>query len=430
MSFQQGLSGLNAAAKNLDVIGNNIANVNTVGFKVSTTQFADVYANSLTGSGGLQVGIGTKVAAVAQQFSQGNLSVSNNPLDLAINGAGFFILNDAGANVYSRNGQFHMDKDGYIINSTGLPLRGFNADAAGNILPGVLADLQIGASRFSLAPQVTANIEAVVNLDSREQVPVNPFDYTDPTSYNSSTSSTIYDSLGNAHTYTMYFVKTAANTWDTYATLTQSGTNITYPIDPGTGDVATAPYTPFGNITFDTSGAIDTGVTTMPISGLFLSANLLGTGAADLTFNLDYTGSTQYGSPFSVSGMTQDGYASGDLTGFNIGNDGVILARYSNGQALSVGQVALSNFRNPNGLQALGNNVWAETSDSGLPIPQNGGVPGTSNLGVLQSSSVEDSNIDLTAELVNMITAQRAYQANSQTIKTQDQVMQTLVNLR
>ncbi len=420
MSFAQGLSGLNAAAKNLDVIGNNIANVNTVGFKVSTAQFADVYATSLTGGGGLNIGIGTKVAAVEQQFTQGNLTTTNNPLDLAINGAGFFILNDNGSNVFSRNGQFLMDKNGYIVNSSGLKLRGFNADNNGNILQGVLSDLQIGASRYSISPQVTSKLEGVVNLDSRQQVPsTTPFNYNDPTSYNSSTSSTVYDSLGNAATYSMYFVKTASNTWDVYTTLTQAGTGTTVDLSSG-GTVK------LGTLGFDTSGNL---TTAMPFSQSITAAQL-GTGAANLTFTADFTGTTQYGSDFAVSGMSQDGYTSGNLTGFNIGSDGIILARYSNGKSQDVGQVALSNFRNPNGLQPLGNNVWAETSDSGTPIPQNGGVPGTTNLGLIQSASVEDSNIDLTNELVNMITAQRNYQANSQTIKTQDQVMQTLVNLR
>ena len=407
MAFQQGLSGLNAAAQDLDVIGNNVANASTVGFKGSQAQFADVYANSLTGAGGVQIGIGTKVAAVSQQFTQGNITVSNNPLDVAINGGGFFRLSDNGTIVYSRNGQFQLDKNGYISTSDGKHLTGYTVNAAGVLNSASPTDLQISTS--DLMPQATSTASMLLNLDSRAGalLPAS-FDMTDPTTYNSSTSASVFDSLGNSHTFTTYFLKTAANTWDVYASL--DGTQI------GAGAV--------GALTFKTDGTIDAALTTLPFA---VSAPVTTGAATPLAFTLDFSGTTQFGSGFSVNAITQDGYTSGRLAGFSIGADGMIQARYTNGKSATLGQVVLANFVNPQGLQPLGNNDWAETSTSGAPLV---GSPSTGGLGVLQSSAVESSNVDLTAELVKMITAQRVYQANAQTIKTQDQVLQTLVNLR
>lgn len=410
MSFQQGLSGLNASAKSLDVIGNNVANSSTVGFKASQAQFADVYAASLSGGTGLQAGIGTKVATIAQQFTQGNISVSNNPLDIAINGKGFFRVDQQGTIFYSRNGQFQLDKDGYIVTASGENLTGYAANSTGTILPGSLVNLQLSSA--DIAPKATATADVLVNVDSRASVPSTAFSIADPTSYNSSTSMTLYDSLGNAQNYTLYFRKTAANSWDVYSSLSNA---------VGSATTAQGLLTSF---TFNSSGALT--APAAPVSET-LSATDLGTGAAALTFNVDFTGTTQFGSAFGVNTITQDGYASGRLTGFSISDDGIIQARYSNGQNLAQGQVVLANFTNPQGLQAQGNNLFAETSSSGQPLV---GGPGSGSLGVLQSSATEDSNVDLTQELVNMITAQRVYQANAQTIKTQDQVLQTLVNLR
>jgi flagellar hook protein FlgE len=404
MSFQQGLSGLNAAAKNLDVIGNNVANSGTVGFKQSQAQFADVYANSLTGAGGANVGIGVKVAQVAQQFTQGNITATNNPLDMAINGGGFFRMANNGEATYQRNGQFQLDRMGFIVNPTGAKLTGYTANASGALLTGAPSPLSINTA--DLTPQVTSAVNAVLNLDSRGEVPVNAFDMNDPETFNSSTAVSVYDSLGNAHTLQTFYVKSAPGTWDVHASLDGAPTSLT------------------GTLSFDTSGLIDTAATTLPFS---VGPLAVGTGAADLTFNVDFTGTTQFGSSFSVNTLNQDGYTSGRLAGFSIGADGVVLGRYTNGQSAVLGQVVLANFANPNGLQQLGNNMWAETSTSGNPLI---GVPASGSLGVLQSSAVEDSNVDLTAELVNMITAQRVYQANAQTIKAQDAVMQTLVNLR
>ncbi|MBT9591446.1 MAG: flagellar hook protein FlgE [Thiobacillus sp.] len=401
MSFQQGLSGLNAAARNLDVIGNNVSNASTVGFKQSQAQFADVYANSLTGAGGSQIGIGTKVAQVAQQFTQGNITSTNNPLDLAINGGGFFRMDNNGEVTYQRNGQFQLDRLGFIVNPSGGKLTGYTANASGVLSTGAPAPLSINTS--DLVPNVTTEVNAVLNLDSRNAVPVGAFDQNDPTTFNSSTAVSVYDTLGNAHTLQSYFVKTSAGNWDVHASL-----------DGGAAFAA-------GSITFDSSGALTSG------SPITIPPQTVTTGAAPLGFTMDLAGTTQFGSAFSVNTLNQDGFTSGRLAGFNIGGDGIVLGRYTNGQTAVLGQVVLANFANPNGLQQLGNNQWAESSASGTPLV---GTPDSGNLGVLQASAVEDSNVDLTAELVNMITAQRVYQANAQTIKAQDAVLQTLVNLR
>lgn len=411
MSFQQGLSGLNAASKSLEVIGNNVSNSNTVGFKQSQAQFADVFANSLTGGGASQIGIGTKVAKVQQEFTQGNITSSNNPLDIAINGGGFFRMSDNGSVTYTRNGQFQLDKQGFIVNSEGKNLTGYTM-TNGVLSTGSPANLQINTA--DLAPKATASVTGLFNLDSRDSNLVSAsFDPSDPTTYHHSTSANVYDSLGNSHVMQNFFVKTAAGTWDVYTTADGVPTAYTPPAAPvptatmvfnGTGvGPTTTPATPTVNI------PVTTGATT------------------PLNVTLDFSQSTQFGSSFSVNSLSQDGYTSGRLSGFNFSADGTIVGRYTNGQSATLGQVALANFTNPNGLQSLGNNAWAETADSG---PSLVGIPNTGGFGILQSNAVEDSNVDLTAELVNMITAQRVYQANAQTIKTQDQVLQTLVNLR
>ncbi len=404
MSFQQGLSGLNAASRNLDVIGNNVANTNTVGFKQSKAQFADVYANSL--SSGTQPGLGVKVAAIAQQFSQGSITASNNSLDIAINGNGFYRLSDQDAISYSRNGQFHPDKDGYIVSSTGQRLTGYTANAAGEINAGTPSDLQITTA--DLPPRATTSVNALVNLDSREAALSSAaFDPADSTTYHSFTPMPIHDSLGNSSTVSTYFVKTAANSWDVFAasegTLLNGGASL-------------------GALNFLSTGGLD------PLSpAIFNVTKPVTTGANPVVFDLDFTGTTQFGSTFGVNALAEDGYAAGRLTGFNVGADGMIRGSYSSGKILNLGQIVLANFANPQGLQIQGDNTWTESSASGVPLV---GAPNTGGLGGLQSGAVEDSNVELTSELVNMITAQRVYQANAQTIKTHDQLLQTLVNLR
>ncbi len=422
MGFQAGLSGLNAASKNLDVIGNNVANANTVGFKQSQAQFADVYAAALTGAGGSQIGIGTQLAAVAQQFTQGNISVTNNALDMAINGQGFFRMDDNGAISYARNGQFQLDKDGFIVSSQGNKLTGFAADVAGNIVAAAPVPLQIPTA--DLVPRASTAVEVGLNLDARDTVPTTAlFNPNDPTSYNRSTSTTIYDSLGNNHIATMYFAKAAApvNTWNTYMTVNNLAPN---------GAAATATNTLLGSMTFSPTGLLASTVpATVPLGTFTVPGGItyINGSVTPQPMTLDFLSSTQFGAAFGVNKLSQDGFTSGRLNDFSASADGVILGRYTNGQSRALGQVVLANFSNPQGLQPFGGNEWGETSTSGAPLV---GAPGSGSLGVLQSAAVEDSNVDLTAELVNMIMAQRVYQANAQTIKAQDAILQTLVNLR
>ena len=413
MGFQAGLSGLSAASQNLDVIGNNIANAATVGFKQSRTIFSDVFANSLGGSGSNTVGIGTQVAEVQQQFTQGAITATTNPLDFAINGKGFFRLSNSGVISYSRAGEFHLDNAGFVVSSEGYNLTGYGVDTNGTVVATAPNPIQLQTSL--LQPTATTEYRASLNVDSRDSVPaVATFNPTDPGSYNNSTSGTVYDSLGNPHVFTQYFVKTAtAGQWAMHGAV--DGTAAAN-VDLGNG--AGNPI----NVQFNSSGAL---TTTMPLAGVTL---IVASGASTpLTFDLEMTGTTQYGANFGVNSLYQNGFASGRLSGFTTDADGTMIGHYTNGQNRNIGQIVLATFSNPNGLKPLGNNRWDESSVSGIPVV---GEPGTGELGAVQSAAVEQSNVDLTAELVNMITAQRMYQANAQTIKTQDSVLQTLVNLR
>ncbi|MBP0596955.1 flagellar hook protein FlgE [Herbaspirillum sp. LeCh32-8] len=436
MSFQQGLSGLNGAAKSLDVIGNNVANASTVGFKQSQAQFADMYANSMNRSGNSPVGIGVTVANVAQSFTQGNVTSTNNPLDIAINGDGFFQLSsslDNSSPMYGRNGQFQLDKNGYIVNPSmnGAYLMGWAAGSSG----GDPVALQINTS--SIPATTTTTISTKVNLDSRLSVPTTtPFNAADPTTYNNSTGVTIYDSLGNPYSVQTYYVKNAATgtppttTWDVYAT-----------VDGKTLTTTTGGTTPLklGSMVFNSTGTLtstlDSTGTAIASGNIPIDLTTAGTNAGVVkaggvfasTIALNYAGSTQTGSAFVNLAQSQNGMAPGTLSSFSIDKDGTIVGSYSNQQTKNLGTVVLVNFANPNGLQPLGNNLYQATAAAGSPLV---GQPTTGTFGTLQARAVEDSNVDLTAELVNMIVAQRVYQANSQTIKVQDTVLQTLVSLR
>ena len=410
MGFQHGLSGLKTASTNLDVIGNNVANSNTVGFKQSQAQFSDVMASALGGGGSNQIGLGSQLANVAQQFTQGNITTTNNPLDIAINGDGFFRMDNGGAISYSRAGQFHLDKDGFIVNGSNINVTGFLPDASGNLITAQPSNLQLATA--DLPPRATSSFTNGFNLDSRTVIPapVVPFNSTNPVSYDSSTSGSVFDSLGNSHVLTLFFKKTDSllSTWDTFATL--DGANN---VDMGAGI-----GTQIG-IAYDSQGAF------VPMAPPQVVV-ALGNGALDLDFSLNLDDSTQFGSNFGVNSITQDGFSSGSLAGFDIDADGTVQGNFTNGETNILGQVVLASFSNPGGLTALGNGQWAESSDSGQPLV---GAPLTGALGALQSAAVEDSNVDLTGELVSMITAQRIYQANAKTIETQDAILQTLVNL-
>lgn len=447
MGFQQGLSGLNVAAKNLDVIGNNVSNANTVGFKQSQAQFADVYTAAQGGTTSPAIGIGTKVATVAQQFGQGNVSITSNPLDLAVSGRGFFQIDDNGATKYSRNGQFQLNKDGFIVNSQGHKLTGYQANpATGVVSTGSTGPLKMPTQ--AITPNATSKSEIGLNLDSRETAPrVSVFNPTDPESYNRSTAMTIFDTLGNEHVLNMYFQKapTPVNTWNTYVTVdnlpANSGTGTAgaeggapAPAPAAEGAAPAAPATPtgtlVGTLTFNSTGGLAAtnpastplGIMSMPGGIVFANGS-----TTPQQMTMDFNMSTQFGAPFGVTALNQNGYTSGQLNGFSTSADGTILGRYTNGQSKALGQVVLANFANEQGLQPLGNNEWGISAASGQPLV---GQPGTASLGVLQSGAVEDSNVDLTAELVNMIMAQRVYQANAQTIKAQDSILQTITNIR
>ena len=422
MGFQQGLSGLSAASKNLEVIGNNVANSNTFGEKSSRAEFADMYAAAMTGSASnnTQAGIGVMVATVSQQFSQGNITPTGNPLDLAINGNGFFQTQDPSNQIqYTRNGQFKVNTTGNIVNDQGNKLLGYPADAQGNIVQGAAQPLQLPTG--GIDPQATGKSTMEFNLDSRAAVTTPAsgptIDFTDQKTYNNATSVTMFDAKGQDVAVSYYFQKTGTDTFDVYATA--NGTTV--------GGTAGAP-SPVASLQFSTDGSqlvSPTGAITLDIPA---STNAAGAATLPITgIQLDVSGATEFGSNFGVTNMTQDGYSAGQLTGVSVDNSGKLIAQYSNGQTKAAGQLELANFRNVQGLTPLGGNAWKQTAASGGPTV---GIAGDGNLGVLNSGSLEESNVDLTAELVSMITAQRDYQANAQTIKTMDQAMQTLVNLR
>lgn len=421
MGFQHGLSGLSIASANLDVIGNNIANANTAGFKLSQAQFTDIYANALGGgSSGNQVGIGAKVADISQSFTQGNISGTSNPLDIAVNGAGFFRMDNGGEITYTRNGQFHVDNNGFIVNSENVNLTGYQTNAAGALVSTQPSNLKLPTGDVS--PSATTTLATGFNLDSRTVVPavLPAFDATDPTTYASSTSATIFDSLGNSHIFSMFFQKTASGTWNAYGTVDGDNTAGTVTLGGGAAQA----------LTFDTNGVLTSPVGSIPVSvdltNIAINLGTVNDAFSPMAFNLDLTSATQFGTNFGVNSLSQDGFASGRLAGFSVAGDGTISGSYTNGENRTLGQVVLANFSNPQGLIPLGGSQWAQSSDSGEPLV---GAPSTGPLGVLQSSSIEESNVDLTTQLVNMITAQRIYQANAKTIETQDAILQTLVNL-
>jgi flagellar hook protein FlgE len=405
MSFQQGLSGLTVSSKSLDVIGNNIANISTAGFKGSRAVFADVYASSLTGSTALAVGIGSKLTSVTQQFSQGNLTVTSNPLDMAVTGNGFFMVQSTdGTQAFTRNGQFQLDASGYIVNATAQSLVGYPVDPNTGTVSGTLGPIQIAPTGTAKATDL---VQMAINLDADSPEITAAINPSLPATYNYSTPLTVYDSLGVAHTMTLYFrnVDQTTRTWSMAGYLDNS-------------TLALAPTA----VTFNTDGTIAT-----PATPVTLSAALASGATTPLAMQLDLTGSTQFGSNSGVNSAVQNGRSAGKFIGLQIDNYGLVQGRYDNGQTLSMAQIPLYTFNNPNGLLPVGENTWLNTSASGNATPNN---PGSGVAGTIRSGAIEDSNVDLTAELVNLIVAQRTYQANAQTIRAQDQILQTLVNLR
>jgi len=425
MGFGQGLSGLRAQAQKLDVIGNNIANAGTVGFKSSTVSFADVYASS-------RVGLGTQVAAVNQNFGIGSITSTGGQFDMAIDGAtGLFRVIDTNGNVlYTRNGEFSENKDGFLVNAQGYRLTGFEGDST--------TPTPIRVPTGNIAPQATGLITSKVSVDANvtpiDAVAV-PFDPIDPNSFHHVLPLTVYDALGNPHQVEQYFTKRPAvapsvtPVWEVnYVTTTRA-------VDNSQLDVtvvgAAAPNTSVAQIQFNSRGEF---AGTVPAS-LQLEIVLDGSAPGSsptiaptdkLVMRVDYSGSTQYGGDFSYT-FNQDGYPTGEYSSMSIGPNGEIVAAYTNGETQPMGYLVLANFTNVQGLQPVGGNAWRETSESGQPIL---GTPGTNGMALVKGQALEESNVDMGTELVNMIITQRTYQANAQTITTQSEVMQTLLNIR
>ena len=403
MVFAVALSGLNAASEDLGVTANNVANVETTGFKKSRAEFAEVFA---TGTQSVQQsGSGVKTAKISQQFTQGNIDFTDNALDLAIAGEGFFVLSDNGARSYSRAGAFGVDNNGFVVNAQGARLQAYPSAGDGLFNTGTPDDLQLitGAS----PPSATGRAELGLNLPADAPQPANPvFDVNDPSSFSHTTSFTAYDSLGAAHTATVYFIKDAApNTWNTEVRIDG------------------LPVGGNGPISFNPDGSLNT-----PLGGLMpLNPFPVTTGADPLAISLDFANTTQFGNAFGVNSLSQDGFTTGRLTGVSVAEDGVVFARFTNGQSQELGKLALANFVNPQGLQQIGDTTWGEAFQSGDALL---GEASTASFGNIQSGALEASNVDLTAELVSMITAQRNFQANAQMISTSDTVTQTIINIR
>ncbi|KNC93695.1 flagellar hook protein FlgE [Trabulsiella odontotermitis] len=401
MSFSQAVSGLNAASTNLDVIGNNIANSATYGFKSGTASFADMFAGS-------KVGLGVKVAGITQDFNDGITTSTGRALDVAISQNGFFRLVDSNGSVYySRNGQFKLDENRNLVNMQGLQLTGYPATGTPPTIQQGANPVGLNIPNTLMSAKITTTASMQMNLNSTDKLPATtPFDATDADTYNRKDSITVYDSQGNAHDMNVYFVKTADNTWNVY---TQ---------DSSVAGSASALATTLG---FNADGELISGGTANLTTGTI-------NGATPATFQLSFANTMQQNTGSnSIVASDQNGYGPGDLVSYQINDDGTIVGNYSNEKSQVLGQIVLANFANNEGLQSQGDNVWTATLSSGVALL---GTAGEGNFGKLTNGALEASNVDLSKELVNMIVAQRNYQSNAQTIKTQDQILNTLVNLR
>ena len=396
MSFNIALSGLDATNTELNTISHNIANASTYGFKGARTEFAAVY-------NGMQPG-GVEVASISQNFDKnGSVSGTGRAMDLAINGNGFFVTKDsAGQLLYTRSGVFGTDKDNYVIGNTGAKLQGYSVDGNNNLLTGATGDIKISTS--SLAAKATDKMEFIANLDATNSIvdqTVNPFDPNNTDSFNSSYTTKVYDSQGKPHTVTQNFTKTSDNAWE-----------VNVQVDGGAGAVSTVA------MTFNPDGSIATPTGAYNVS--FPAA-----GANPMSIDIDLSGSTQFGTGFGVSTNNPNGYTSGELAGVRVEDNGMVYATYTNGQSQLQGQVVLADFANPQGLSKVSGTAWTQSFSSGAPVM---GVPGSGTLGDLTPGALEGSNVDLTSELVNLMTAQRNYQANAKTISTNDKLTQALFN--
>jgi flagellar hook protein FlgE len=402
MGYATGLSGIATASKKIDITSNNIANAQTVGYKAGQLYFAQVLASSQSAAGSSTTSFGAGSPRVLPQFSQGTITSTGNPLDIAINGDGFFRLKEGESTTYTRDGQFVLDKEGYVTSVSGARLQGFAVDANGTVSTALPVDLQV--SNASIAAKPTTLSKLNVNLDARSAlgIPAN-FDATDSSTYQSATSIPVHDILGGEHVVSLYFVKSSATQWDVFAG----------------ADGVMVGTTPVTSLAFNPDGTLDETTTPQP-SSLTLPF------ATPLTFDLDMSSTTALSKTFGIINATDDGRGSGNLTGYSVDTDGYVIGSFSNGMSSKLAQVALATFNNMQGLRPLGSNAFAETSDSGVAKV---GQPNTGSAGALQSGSLENSNIDLTNELVRMIEAQRIFQANAQSIKAQDEMLQTITNL-
>lgn len=433
MSFNIALSGLNASQKQLDVTANNIANVNTIGFKGSRAEFADVYSSSVFANAKTAVGNGVQTAAVTQQFHQGALQTTNNSLDLAIKGEGFFVTANSLSSqdrTYTRAGAFQVNSAGYVTNSQGDYLQVYQVNDDGTPKAVSLDSTQaLQIPSVAGKPTQTATVSESLNLpaNGKSMDPAN-FDPTDSSTYTSSTSVVIYDSLGESHTVTQYFIKdsTAAatnpNTWRL----------VTY-MDNKPVDISGGTGTPAGAVlTFDSQGALTSQVpstiTTVPLGSVTGGAGIITNGAdGSQTFDIKFGSITQYASSFEVSSIKQDGSTVGQLTNVDIGSNGLVSATYSNGTTVNLGMIAMAKFSNPQGLTQIGDTSWKQSLASGAATPSQAGV-GT--VGGIQSSALEASNTNLSSELVDLITAQRNYQANSRALEVNSTLQQTILQIR
>ncbi|HEB1520113.1 TPA: flagellar hook protein FlgE [Escherichia albertii] len=401
MAFSQAVSGLNAAATNLDVIGNNIANSATYGLKSGTASFADMFAGS-------KVGLGVKVAGITQDFTDGTTTNTGRGLDVAISQNGFFRLVDSNGSVfYSRNGQFKLDENRNLVNMQGLQLTGYPTTGTPPTIQQGANPTNISIPNTLMAAKTTTTASMQINLNSSDPLPtVKTFDVTDADSYNKKGSVTVFDSQGNAHDMRIYFVKTGDNNWDVY---TQDSSDTA-----SKADLATT-------LEFNANGVLVKGEIANIKTGAI-------NGADPAIFSLSFLNSMQQNTGANnIVATTQNGYKPGDLVSYQINDDGTVVGNYSNEQTQLLGQIVLANFANNEGLASEGDNVWSATQSSGVALL---GTAGTGNFGALTNGALEASNVDLSKELVNMIVAQRNYQSNAQTIKTQDQILNTLVNLR
>ena len=401
MALNQALSGINSAESQLNVISNNIANAGTVGFKGSTAQFAEVYAVTGLNLSSTAMGSGAELTNVEQQFTQGDLETTNGSLDMAISGNGFFVTNNGSGDVYTRDGAFEENADGYVVTNTGANLQVYPPNGAGGFNTSTMTDLQLNTAQS--AATATSTITVSSNLDASDTVPTDtPFSTTDANSYNNASTLTIYDSQGGSHSASIYYVKTGNNTWDAnlYIDGSSAGTEA---------------------LTFNSSGALLT-----PASGNLAFTPVQPTNGATFptTINVNVTNTTQFGTAYAAGTISQNGYQAGTLSNVEIGNDGIVTAYYSNNQTTQLGQVAVANFANLQGLQQIGNNSWAATTSSGTAVL---GTAGTGQFGDIEQGQLETSNTsDTTAQLVDMIQAQQDYEANSQMLGTVSSLDQTL----